>query len=96
MTCKCGYSFVKSTLNALEKDKEEPHDSYAVINDKQYKKFSKAERMIWEHRKDKDKKLNVIAKAAQYVGNMMFCPECNRLVITLPENEETLYFIPED
>ncbi len=93
MTCKCGYDFAKEML-AVTRGADPCSKSYAVINDANYRKFLKSELKAYTA-ESKKKRLKALGKSAQFVGTMHVCPECDRLVLNLPDADETASFIRE-
>src|SRR5438045_1700101 len=82
--CKCGYVF------AVEKpSKERSFDSFAVIRDKEYKRFLKSEMAVLEST-SKEAKLKAIATSSGYVGSIMECPDCGRFRFTVPGGKSSV------
>ena len=84
MICKCGYSFAKDRLEG----NWDAFRSYLVVDNRDYKQFMKAEVKAWEKGASKDGRLRAIAKAAQYAGNMLECPEYGQIGVSLPRTNE--------
>ena len=82
MQCKCGFCFTPEMLSANRRE----FDSYAVINDKAYQRFVKRELEVVVARNDPDPDAHAhaVARASQYVGSIMVCPKCSRLLFLRP------------
>lgn len=70
MRCKCGHVF----------EQEADHESYALVNDKDYVKFLVAEIEV-QQCADEEARQAAIARSSQYVGFVLECPKCSRLVV---------------
>ena len=70
MRCKCGHVF----------DQNADHESYALVNDKDYPKFFVAEMEV-QQCTDEDARKAALARSSQYVGFVLECPKCFRLVV---------------
>ncbi len=78
MTCQCGYSFAKNA-----RTKRRQFKSYAVIRDHDYPAFLKSEVAVLGARGE-TAKLEAIGRSSLYVGCLMECPACARLVLVKP------------
>ena len=70
MRCKCGHVF----------DQNADHESYALVNDKDYPKFLVTEMEVHQCT-DEDARKAALARSSQYVGFVLECPKCFRLVV---------------
>jgi hypothetical protein len=77
-TCSCGFSFTKGHLKGRR------IESYATIRDRDYLKVMRKERVIFSERKP-DKRLALIGDVAQWVGNLMRCPQCGAWLFLKPQ-----------
>jgi hypothetical protein len=93
MICKCGYNFAAERL-AFARGGPRVSESFAIVNDRRYRKFMKFEIKAWTG--PKKKRLKAIGKAAQYVGTMYRCPECARLVVLSPDADDVEFYVRED
>lgn len=82
MKCKCGFNFVKARLAKGKK----AYVSYALVNDKNYQRFLRAEMKVLQA-PDKKSKSAAIARSARFVGTVMKCPRCSRIGIVDPAGE---------
>lgn len=81
MRCKCGYSFSQKKAAGLDE-----FPSYILVSDKDYPAFLKSETKVLQC-SDEMKKLDAIARSAKYVGCMLECPQCSRLLLLKPETD---------
>ncbi len=81
-TCNCGFSFTKAHLKGRR------IESYATIRDCDYLKVMRKERAIFSEPKP-HKRLALIGDAAQWVGNLMRCPECGAWLFLKPQQGKT-------
>jgi hypothetical protein len=88
--CQCGYTFAYATPFGRRKFK-----SFAVVNDKDYQRFLKSEVKVLAAL-NAEAKMRAIAKSSQYVGALMECPECKRVLLTLPDQSPRAYYPVED
>jgi len=77
MECDCGFSF-----STASRQKPRPYRSYALIDDRQYRKFLRAEMKAVASKSLKD-----IARASAYVGSLCICPDCGRVRVRWPDCE---------
>ncbi len=92
MNCKCGYRFSKPPTGRRRK-----HDSFAVINDRNYPAYLKSEQRVARARSETGK-LKAIAASSVYVGCLLECPECSRLLLLKPNDsspEEKHFYVKE-
>lgn len=87
MRCKCGYDFGKKRLDECRTGVRQ-FTSYAVVNHEDYKTFLKLEVKVLKCRTERTK-LAAIARSAEYVGCLLECPQCARLVLLRPEPQDT-------
>jgi hypothetical protein len=87
MLCRCGFNF--------SDEKECGFETYAVVQDEDYRKFLKAE-MKAVACKSGDSRLAAIAHASQYVGTAYACPACDRLTLLLPAGRGELRYALEE
>lgn len=80
MKCPCGYDFA---LNAVAEKRE--FRSFAVINDKDYRKVLDSEIKIYATSATAFK-LEMIAQATKLVGWLLECPKCKRVLLQIPGN----------
>ena len=78
MRCECGHDFAKAIVSG-----DTPHDSYAVIHDRDYPAFLQAEQAVAQ-KKDDVSSLAAIGRSSEYVGCMHECPECGRFLLIKP------------
>ena len=76
MRCKCGWSF-SAPRNRRK------FESFAVVNDKDYQTFLRLENATQRSRGE-DAKLCAIARASDYVGCLLACPACSRVLLLKP------------
>jgi hypothetical protein len=74
MICKCGYNFA-----------EHGQHSYAVVNDADYPTFLQSEIKAAQANNDEDT-LTGLSESSQYVGCLLECPECGRLLLIKPSS----------
>jgi hypothetical protein len=88
--CKCGYTFSYATPIDRRNFR-----SFAIISDKDYQRFLKSEVKVLAAL-DGETKLRAIAKSSRYVGSLIECPECKRVLLTLPDQSPKAYYPVED
>jgi hypothetical protein len=91
MHCRCGYQFAGLTAKAKPKPKPK---SYAVIRDKDYRKFLKSEVRVL-NAQDEPAWMDAIARSSKYVGSALVCPLCNRLLLVPPGGGPSVSYQPE-
>lgn len=79
MRCKCGYCFSSEMVT----EDEAKFESYAVISDKDYPVFIESEIKVFQCR-DERTELAAIARSSGYVGSLLECPQCSRLLLIKP------------
>ena len=77
MRCLCGYKFSPRSEGAP------PYESYAIVDNKDYGKFIKLETKI-THATDGSAALAAISRSSMYVGSLLECPKCSRLLLLKP------------
>ncbi len=91
MRCKCGFLFSGQMM--LQEPR--PFESYAVIKDVEYQEFLKAE--MKAARSDKpDARLRKLARSATFVGSLLKCPKCARLLLLTPGEANLEYYQREE
>ncbi|SFJ44110.1 hypothetical protein SAMN05421753_12091 [Planctomicrobium piriforme] len=79
MHCRCGYTFpVDSAM------RNPAGRSFALIDDKDYPAFLKEEKNAMLATEE-EFSLRAIARSCRYVGCLLECPECSRILM-LPAN----------
>ena len=81
MRCKCGYSYSHTKAAGLAE-----FSSYILVSDKDYPAFLKSETKVLQC-PDEIKKLGAIARSTKYVGCVLECPQCSRLLLLKPETD---------
>lgn len=81
MRCKCGYSFSQK-ITASPRQCE----SYALVNDKNYQAFLKSEIGVIQAGNERTK-MCAIARSSKYLGSLLECPQCSRLVLLKPNGK---------
>lgn len=79
MKCRCGFNFAKARLL----NGKHAYESFALVNDKDYRRFLRAEMKVLQA-PDNASKSAAIARCAKYVGTVMKCPRCSRIGIADP------------
>lgn len=79
MRCKCGYLYSKVAPPWRNRSVE----AYAVINYRSYRTFLKSEMQACACR-DANSKLHALAHSSAYVGLLLRCPRCSRLLLLRP------------
>ena len=79
MRCKCGYLYPKELRQNFRKV-----ESYAVVRHADYMRFLKAEAKVLGSRSEA-KRLDAMLRSAPYVGVLLRCPKCSRLLLIEPE-----------
>lgn len=78
MRCKCGYSFSGEAIKRRRK-----FESFAVVNNRDYQAFLKSESRVLRAR-GQLARLRAIARSSEYVGCLLECPECSRVLLLKP------------
>ena len=81
-TCNCGFSFTKAHVKGRR------IESYATICDRDYLQVMRKERAIFSEC-EPAKRLALIGDAAQWVGNLLRCPECGAWLFLKPQQGGT-------
>jgi len=77
--CKCGYDFLQQQVHGGVTGFE----SYALIDDKNYRLFLRSEMKVI--RADNEAaRLRAIGRSSRYVGSVLECPKCSRLLLFKP------------
>ena len=77
-SCKCGYFFAVAT--AIRK---RPFSSFAIVNDRHYPRFLKAEDRALKAETPTEK-LRALGRSSKLVGSILEFPDCGRLLILKP------------
>lgn len=88
--CACGYKFAYATPIGRRKFR-----SFAIVSDKNYQRFLKSELSVLTAL-NVEAKMRAIAKSSQYVGSLIECPECERVLLTLPDQAPKVYYPVQD
>lgn len=94
MNCKCGYSY----SNVVPPWGNPEVESYAVIDDRTYAAFLKSEVQALACSND-DSKLKALARSSDYVGFLLKCPACSRLLLVRPrasDREQRVAFYEQE
>lgn len=89
-SCKCGYVF--SDVAAIRSRKLK---SFAVVSDKSYQRFLKAELGVVQAGSEIAKS-RAIARASAFVGSLIECPECGRFLLSPPGGDSEAVYFRED
>ena len=87
MECKCGFSFHSGRLRDYE--------SYALVRDKDYRKFLRAESETLKCTKS-EHTIAAVARSSRYVGTVFACPVCNRIILVLPGGTGEICYLFEE
>lgn len=90
MRCKCGYSFSREATKPNRK-----FESFAVVPDQDYQAFLKAESRVLAS-KIEQAKMREIARSSEFVGSLMECPECSRILFLKPGAADSMFFQREE
>ena len=88
--CKCGYTFLATSIRSRK------FASYAVVRDKDYQRFLKAEVRVLQAPAELEAKLRAIGKSSKLVGSLLECPDCARLLLWTPGGGSKAYYSRED
>ena len=82
MQCNCGFCFSQESLVGAKRE----FDSYAVINDRAYRRFIKLELAAMASLEVGDMVTyrSLLARASKYAGSIRVCPKCYRLLFVRP------------
>lgn len=83
MKCICGYAYAEAA-----RESRPAFESFALIDDKEYRKFLRAEINALE-----SKQLPDIAKATRLLGSLVVCPECGVIRIAWPDKDKPVSFL---
>lgn len=89
-TCECGYAFSYTTSI-----RRRQFESFAVIRDKDYQRFLKLEQKVLEA-PGQETFLRAVGKSSKYVGSLIECPECGRLLLIKPGGDPKVYHPSEE
>ena len=87
--CKCGYTFLATSIRSRK------FASYAVVRDKDYQRFLKAEVRILQA-PDEPTKMRPHAQCSKLVGSLLECPDCARLLLWTPGGGSKAYYSREE
>jgi hypothetical protein len=90
MQCKCGYSFSREAAKRPRK-----FESYAVVRDRDYPALIKSEMRVLRA-SGEDAKLRAIARSSKYVGCLLECPKCSRLLLLKPGADDSVIYLREE
>ena len=71
MQCKCGFVF---------RPQSDDYEGFMVVRNADYKKFIRWEVKALTSKESVDRR-RAVGKAAQMVGSLKECPECNRMCL---------------
>lgn len=77
--CRCGYTFLLAPPLGRR-----TFNSFAVVNDKVYSRFLRAESRVLRAT-ERASKARAVASASVFVGSLLECPECGRLLLKTPD-----------
>ena len=89
-TCKCGYVFSNTPSIRARK-----FESFAVVNNRSYQRFLKAEVVVLGAA-DGIAKLLAIGRSSKLIGSLLECPDCGRFVLYLPGGSSEAFYLRED
>jgi len=78
MQCTCGYLYSKHISRGVRK-----FESYALVDRRDYLAFLRSEMKVLGAR-SAGSRLRAIARSAEYVGDLLECPNCSRLLLVKP------------
>jgi hypothetical protein len=88
--CKCGYLYSGKVAVGSRK-----FASYAVVSDRSYQRFLKAELGALQAA-NAGVKLRAIARASKLVGSLLECPDCGRFLLAMPGGSSKTFYLIED
>lgn len=88
--CRCGNTF--SLAAPLGR---RTFNSFAVVNDKVYSRFLRAESRVLLATETASK-ARAVASASVFVGSLLECPECGRLLLRKPNRTSVAFYLRED
>jgi hypothetical protein len=86
--CKCGYVFARLA------NRRRQFASFAVVSDQNYQRFLRAEVRVLRAA-DGPAQLRAIARSAKYVGSLLECPDCGRLLFASPGGDSEAFYVRE-
>lgn len=89
MRCRCGYKFSGGTAK-----EEAEQERYAVVRNKDYKKFLRSEMRVLNAR-GQLARISAIARSSRYIGSALVCPLCRRLLLVPPGGGPAVSYKPE-
>jgi hypothetical protein len=89
-SCKCGYIFSLPTTIRSRK-----FESFAVVSDKSYQRFLKAEVGVLRAA-DGIAKSRATVHSSKFVGSLLECPDCGRFLLTTPGGNSEAFYLRED
>ena len=93
MECKCGYNYARAALEHAKKrgaKRDAPYDSYAVVNDKDYRRFIRLEADFLAA-PDRESQWKAFSRSSRYVGSLMVCPRCGMYLFLKPKASEAVF-----
>ncbi len=84
--CPCGYEFAIGG-----KLRDRPFESFAVIQDRNYKKFLRSEYKALQAESE-NLKMRQIARSAKLAGALIECPQRLGLIFILPDDSTPRYY----
>ncbi len=91
MQCMCGHEFVHAVGGRAT---EEFRSSYALISNRDYRKFLKLEMKALQA-DTAAKRRAAILKSSKFAGFAMDCPKCGRLVMYRPEGDQVEFYVAD-
>ena len=70
-------------------------ESFAVVNDKSYQRFLKAEAAVLSA-DGEAARLAAIFRASKLVGSLLECPDCGRFLLSMPGGTSEALYLRED
>ena len=87
--CDCGYEFLAMSILTRK------YRSFGIINDRDYQRFVKFEVRVAEASEPAGK-LRAIAKSSKYIGSVLECPDCGRLLVNMPGEDRSVYTLSRE
>ena len=87
--CDCGYEFVAMSIRTRK------YRSFGIIDDRDYQRFIKLEVRVAEASQPAGK-LRAISKASKYIGSVLVCPDCGRLLVNMPGEDRKVYTLSRE
>jgi hypothetical protein len=88
--CKCGYTFSLATPLGRR-----GFNSFAVVNDRSYSRFFRAEVRVLRA-SDGPSKARTVASASALVSSLLECPECGRLLLRRPDGASESFYLRDN